>query len=129
MLLPQENLQSYGPSFYLPRIDKLVINKFEQAKLIKGVSAENQAPPTEIGDSMEVAEITLPPYLYDPVFDPNIRLYDNRRYTMRDIGKLEKRIDNLETFTSLSSLELDTKSLQITDADGLDRFKTGFCCQ
>ena len=115
-----------GLSFYLPRIDKLVINKFEQAKLIKGVSAENPAPPTEIGDSMEVAEITLPPYLYDPVFDPKIRLYDNRRYTMRDIGKLEKRIDNLETFTSLSSLELDTKSLQITDADGLDRFKTGF---
>ena len=45
---------------------------------------------------------------------------------MRDIGELEKRIENLETITSLSALELDTKSLQVKDADGLNRFKSGF---
>jgi len=115
-----------GYTYYLPRIDKLVINKFEEVKLIKGVSADNPAPPTEIGPSMEVAQITLPPFLYDPVKGPKIKLYDNRRFTMRDIGKLEKRIDNLEVMTSLTALELDTKSLQVTDADGLSRFKTGF---
>tara|TARA_B100000945_G_scaffold182337_1_gene146196 strand:+ start:20129 stop:27685 length:7557 start_codon:yes stop_codon:yes gene_type:complete len=115
-----------GYTYYLPRIDKLVINKFEQVKLIKGVSADKPAPPTEVGDSMEVAQINLPPYLYDPIKGPTIKLFDNRRFTMRDIGKLEKRIDNLEIMTSLTALELDTKSLQVTDADGLDRFKTGF---
>ena len=56
-----------GYTYYLPRIDKLVIDKFGAKKLVKGVSADNPAPPTEIGPSMEVAEITLPPYLYDPV--------------------------------------------------------------
>jgi len=115
-----------GYTYYLPRIDKLVINKFEEVKLIKGVSADNPAPPTELGPSMEVAQITLPPYLYDPVKGPNIRLYDNRRFTMRDIGKIEKRVANLEVMTSLTALELDTKSIQVTDADGLTRFKTGF---
>ena len=45
---------------------------------------------------------------------------------MRDIGKLEDRIENLEVTSSLSLLELDTKTLQIQDADGLSRFKTGF---
>ena len=45
---------------------------------------------------------------------------------MRDIGKLEDRIENLEITSSLSLLELDTKTLQIQDADGLTRFKTGF---
>ena len=45
---------------------------------------------------------------------------------MRDIGKLEDRIENLEELTSLSLLELDTKTLQVQDADGLSRFKTGF---
>ena len=115
-----------GYTYYLPRIDKLVINKFEEVKLIKGVSADEPAPPTELGDSMEVAQISLPPYLYDPIKQPNIRLYDNRRFTMRDIGNLEKRIINLETFTSLSALELDTKTLSIKDAQGNDRFKTGF---
>ena len=74
---------------------------------------------------MEIAEIILPPYLYD-VRDADIRLKDNRRFTMRDIGALEKRIENLETLSSLSALELDTKSLQVKDADGLNRFKTGF---
>ena len=115
-----------GYSYYLPRIDKLVINKNEQVKLIKGVSDDRPAPPTEVGDSMEIAQITLPPYLYDPVKGPAIRMYDNRRFTMRDIGKLEKRISNLEVMTSLTALELNTKSLQVTDADGTDRFKSGF---
>ena len=53
-------------------------------------------------------------------------MFDNRRFTMRDIGTLEKRIQNLEEFTSLSALELDTKTLEVKDADGLNRFKTGF---
>ena len=81
-----------GYSFYLPRIDRLVIDEYEQVKLIKGESSENPAPPTEVGNAMEVAQITLPPYLYDVVQEPQIRMFDNRRFTMRDIGALEKRI-------------------------------------
>jgi len=115
-----------GFSFYLPRIDKLVINQFEEVKLIKGESAEEPTPPVEFGDSMEIAEITLPPYLYDPQKQGSIKMRDNRRFTMRDIGRLEKRIDNLELTTTLNALELDTKSFQVRDADGLDRFKSGF---
>ena len=45
---------------------------------------------------------------------------------MKDIGKLEDRIESLEETTSLSLLELDTKTLQVQDFDGLSRFKTGF---
>ena len=115
-----------GFSFYLPRIDKLVINQFEEVKLIKGESAEEPSPPTEFGDSMEIAQIDLPPYLYDTDGQPSIKLKDNRRFTMRDIGALEKRIVNLENSTTLNALELDTKSFQVRDADGLDRFKSGF---
>ena len=115
-----------GYSFYLPRIDRLVIDEYEQVKLIKGISSEEPSPPTEVGNAMEIAQITLPPYLYDTIKEPQIRMFDNRRFTMRDIGSLEKRIENLEEFTSLSALELDTKTLEVKDADGLNRFKTGF---
>ena len=115
-----------GYSFYLPRIDRLVIDEYEQVKLIKGVSSEEPSPPTEVGNAMEIAQITLPPYLYDTIREPQIRMFDNRRFTMRDIGSLEKRIENLEEFTSLSALELDTKTIEVKDADGLNRFKTGF---
>ena len=51
---------------------------------------------------------------------------NNRRYTMRDIGKLEARINNMEYYTALNLLEKDAAVLQIQDANGLDRFKSGF---
>ena len=69
-------------------------------------------------------------YLYRLILfstdDTLIEQVDNRRYTMRDIGKLERRIDNLEYYTQLSLLETQTENLQIQDADGFDRFKNGF---
>ena len=34
-----------------------------------------------------------------------IERQDNKRYTMRDIGKLEQRIENVEYYTQLSLLE------------------------
>ena len=117
-----------GYNFYLPRIDKLVLNTGEdftgKFSLIKGVSSVNPKEPSFIDDAMHIATIDLPAYLYD-TNDATISLVDNKRYTMRDIGKLDDRISNLETVTSLSLLELDTKSLQIKDATG-DRFKSGF---
>jgi hypothetical protein len=114
-----------GYSYYLPRIDKLVLNKTGEFSIIKGISADDPKTPLNVEESMDVATIQLPAYLYDPK-EAKITLQDNRRYTMRDIGKLEDRLENLEIVSSLSLLELDTKTLQIQDADGLTRFKTGF---
>ena len=62
---------------------------------------------------MEIAQIDLPPYLYDTDGQPSIKLKDNRRFTMRDIGALEKRIINLETTTTLNALELDLSLIHI----------------
>ena len=45
---------------------------------------------------------------------------------MADIGRLEKRLENVEYYTRLSLLESDTANLQIVDANGLNRFKSGF---
>ena len=56
-----------------------------------------------------------------------IKVARHKRYTMSDIGRLEKRLTNVETYTQLSLLETDTVSLNIVDAKtGLDRFKSGF---
>ena len=44
---------------------------------------------------------------------------------MRDIGRLEKRIQNVEYYTQLSLLEASAQNLQIQDANGFDRFKNG----
>jgi len=115
-----------GFDFYLPRIDKLYLDKFENLIVSKGVSAKDpKASPSNDQSLMELATIILPPYLYDPD-DVSINLVDNRRYTMRDIGQLEDRIENLERVTSLSLLEVSTEALRIEDEDGNNRFKSGF---
>ena len=44
---------------------------------------------------------------------------------MRDIGRIQRRVENIEYYTQLSLLESDAKSMQIQDADGFDRFKNG----
>ena len=115
-----------GFDFYLPRIDKLYLDKFENLIVSKGVSAKDpKESPSNDQSLMELATITLPPYLYNPD-NVSISLVDNRRYTMRDIGQLEDRIENLERVTSLSLLEVSTEALRIEDEDGNNRFKSGF---
>ena len=115
-----------GYEFYLPRIDKLYLDKFENLIISKGVSAKEPKPsPSNDQSLMELATIVLPPYLYNPD-NVSIDLVDNRRYTMRDIGQLEDRIENLERVTSLSLLEVSTEALRVEDEDGNNRFKSGF---
>jgi len=112
-------------SYYLPRKDRVVLNKLGQISVIQGVSSPNPTLPVNVEEAMDLATIDYPAYLYDPD-DVQITLVDNKRYTMRDIGQLEDRIENLEITTSLSLLELNTQTLQVQDAEGLTRFKTGF---
>ncbi len=45
---------------------------------------------------------------------------------MKDIGIIQGRVKNLERITSLNALEQEANLHQIHDADGLDRFKSGF---
>ena len=134
-LVPSPNESSIiGISHYLPRTDKIILDpsvnidqRYTSGEfvVVEGVSSKNPIAPNDIELGMTVATLELPAYLYDPK-DVKITVKDNRRYTMRDIGKIEDRVENLETITSLSLLELDTKTLQIQDADGLSRFKSGF---
>jgi len=93
--------------------------------VVQGSPSVRPAPPASPSEVLELATITLPPYLYNPR-DAVISLVDNRRYTMRDIGRIENRVKNLERVTSLSLLELNTQTLQIQDAQGFNRFKSGF---
>jgi hypothetical protein len=125
LLVAPDESSLVGISYYLPRIDKVVFTTQGNVAVVRGTSAEDPKDPEIGGDMMELARIQLPAYLYD-TSDAVLTFTDNRRYTMRDIGRIEDRVETLETLTSLSLLELDTKTLQVRDADGLDRFKSGF---
>jgi hypothetical protein len=111
---------------YLPRIDKLILDSISSFGVIQGVPATAPQEPLDPQDGMVIATIIVPAYTKS-VKDIKIIQRDNRRYTMRDIGNLERRIANLEYYVSLSVIEVDTAQLQIKDAiTGLDRFKNGF---
>jgi hypothetical protein len=111
--------------FYLPRIDKIFLDKDGSFKVLEGASSLNPQVPKNLDGAMHLYTIFLDAFTLttDHI---EIETIDNRRYTMRDIGRLEKRIENVEYYTQLSLLETQTQQLQIQDAEGFDRFKNGF---
>jgi hypothetical protein len=116
-----------GYSYYLPRIDILMLTKDGFFELRKGVPSDNPKPPIDISTSLNIATIKLSPFGYDAKTGIKISPIEHKRYRMSDITKLETRLSNVETYTSLSLLESDTSNLSIKDAStGLDRFKSGF---
>tara|TARA_R100001594_G_scaffold11834_3_gene26531 strand:- start:134 stop:8512 length:8379 start_codon:yes stop_codon:yes gene_type:complete len=124
ILASDENL-TLDYSFYLPRLDKIYLSKDGSFQLVKGTPAETPEFPNRVDGDLEIASISLPPYLYD-IDDVNITITNYKRYQMSDISRLERRIENLEFYTSLSLLEIDTMNMEISDVDGLNRFKSGF---
>ena len=93
--------------------------------LVPGTAAEEPDPPVAVDDALELATITLPPYLFD-VSEATMSFLKHKRYRMEDIRKLETRIKNLEYYSSLTLLETATANLFVPDEDGLNKFKSGF---
>ena len=113
--------------YYLPRVDKVILNRNKTFEVIQGKPDLYPAPPKDKTDSMTLYTLVSPAYVSDT--SEIVAIYnDNKRYTMRDIGAIEKRVENLEYYTSLSLLEQDTlnkQDLSIRDTTGLQRFKNG----
>jgi len=111
--------------FYLPRVDKIFLDKDGVFRVLKGAGSLSPQIPKGLENAMHLYTIFLKAYTLN-TSDLIIKKQDNKRYTMRDIGRLEKRIENVEYYTQLSLLETQAQSLQIQDAEGFDRFKNGF---
>jgi len=114
-------------SYYLPRIDKVVLNKNRTFEVVKGIPNLRPKEPEDKSEAMTMFVLACPPYISD-VSEIQVSAIDHKRYTMRDIGALEKRISNLEYYTSLSQLEQTTltkQDLTILDSQNLPRFKNG----
>ena len=112
-------------SYYLARMDILFMDRLGEFDIIEGVPALNPQKPQQPDSGMTLFEIVYEPYVVS-LNEVQVTKLDNRRYTMRDIGKLDKRISNLEYYTSLNLLEKETADLVIKDSSGFDRLKNGF---
>lgn len=113
-------------AYYLPRWDKLVLDSVGRFNVISGTPARNPIEPRDPVEGMVLASVYVPAYT-KTANDVRVFQRSNRRYTMQDIATLERRIQNLEYYVSLTLLETETEAFPIKDAvSGLDRFKNGF---
>ena len=110
--------------YYLPRIDKIFVDKNGKFGIVKGISSANPVAPEDPKDAMVLYVMRLGAYTFSAA-DTIPNMIDNKRYTMRDIGKIEKRVSKLEYYTSLSLLEKETAGTQIFDGANV-RYKNGF---
>ena len=115
-------------TYYLARRGSLILNGDGTLVNKEGVASDTPDFPEAPGTGMVLYNVTYMPFTYNTTNKQVIiTSIDNRRYTMRDIGKLETRIEKLEEFTKLSMLERATASTQIIDTTTLsDRLKAGF---
>lgn len=117
--------------YYLGRKDILILTKDRTFEIVQGVPAQYPKFPTIPDASMDIAKINLDPYTAyitgenSKVTNIAIQKIAHKTWKMKNISDLEKRVNNIEYYTSLSLLEKNAESLQIPDENGLNRFKYG----
>lgn len=107
-------------TYYLPRNDRLMLTHNGEFKLISGIPSNQPKLPTEVDNAITMYNINVAPYTFG---ERNITVtkVNHRRYTMRDISKLDDRLSNVEEVVLLNALERSVK-----EDDYGDRFKSGF---
>ena len=134
--VPVEQFQTDMDS-YLAQGARVVLDAKGEFRVITGPQSESvKIPAVESVQMMTLATFIMPPYpslasnaakIYNrPDMGIKVSQVENPRYTMRDISALEKRIKNLEYYTSLSMLEREAKDAKFFADDGItERFKNG----
>ena len=123
-------------STYLSRIDLITADSYGEINIVKGKEARFAVPPSTSSDKLPIAEVFVPGYPALSAQDAansgrneyavKAKAVGTKNYTMKDIKGLERKIDNLVYYVSLSQLESATQDLSILDENGLSRFKNGF---
>lgn len=123
---------------YLRRIDTIVMDSAGSVRVVEGVPDTNPVPPRATDGTMKLGTIFVPPY---PSLSPKSATDSQRHeystlikqdqvkgYTMKDIKQIEDRIDRIEYYSLLNTLEKNTTDLIIPSESNtaISRFKNGF---
>jgi hypothetical protein len=121
--------------YFLNRTDVVTIDSYGKFSLVKGKPQRKSKPPTIGDDRLVVAEIYVPGY---PAITNERAVLENKaelavkvrsknikNYTMKEIGDLDQKISKLFYYMSVSLLESSTQNMNITDENGIPRFKNG----
>tara|TARA_B100001094_G_C18186486_1_gene804117 strand:- start:838 stop:4113 length:3276 start_codon:yes stop_codon:yes gene_type:complete len=95
--------------YYLPRVDKLVLKRnfndeTSTFELVHGAPSLSPEAPQDKENNLSLYKLTIPAYTHNPR-DINVESLSSKRYTMNDIGEVDKRLEKIEILSSLSSVE------------------------
>ena len=121
--------------YYLNRTDVIAIDSYGRFSTVKGSPAKKSRAPSVGDDRLVISEIYVPGY---PAISSDraslenkaelavkTKSLGNKNYTMKEIGDLDQKISKLLYYMSVSMLEASTENLNITDENGITRFKNG----
>lgn len=124
-------------SKFLPRQDLVVIDTYGSVSVVEGQPSSIPASPQAPVGTITLAKLNVPPFptlsssatAYKlPKYTTTLATSQNRRYTMKDIEVIDKKITQLQYYSLLSTLEKDTKNINLpSEANtAIERFKNGF---
>ena len=111
--------------YYLPRADKVIITPEGEVQVLMGQQArEPQFKETPM-HSMELYKIILNGNTISENDLTVLPTAQQRGYTMKDIGDIDRKLDALEESTSLSIAELEARLDNVLDSAGVIRIISG----
>ena len=106
-------------NYYLPRIDKLVLNRDLNNEttifsVVKGFPSLSPLPPEDIENSLTLYKMIIPAYTHNPE-DVILERTPHKRYTMSEIGEVDKRLEQVELLSSLTNIEAKVDAISFID--------------
>ncbi len=123
---------------YLSRVDRLVLGRDGNLRVLEGLPGIRPVAPPQESTSMDLGVIRVMPFPSlsskaaalnkRPDLKNTITPLQTKRYTMQDIRDLENRLQRLEYYTLLNTLEANAATLTIpSEANNtVEVFKNGF---
>ena len=100
--------------YWMPRIDKISIQPNGYINVTTGKASTVPKVPKIGSEELLLHTVTLLPYTIDPK-DTTFTSEDHRGFKMADLRRMDRRLTNVEKFTSLSFAEMETNSIDIAD--------------
>lgn len=134
---PNESFEA-DITHYLRRVDTIVIDGYGSVSIVEGKPELNPVAPRATDGTMKLGTVVVPPY---PSLSPKaatsaqrfeystlIKQDQVKGYTMQDIKQIEDRINRIEYYSLLNTLEKSATDLVIPSESNtqISRFKNGF---
>lgn len=121
-------------TYYLGRRDRIYVTNNLQNfsspynKFYVEIGKETNTPEDSVDTSdltkLSIATLDIPPYSVNS-FDVKLTYEDNKRFTMRDIAKIEDLTIRLDKAVKLQTIEIASLKSTITNSDGDSLLKSG----